>query len=74
MRTEVLDFTTYRAGLVMIADISNGNGATADVFFLVALVLFLIGAVAYFVVPAIRFAPVIVALGLACVSLAWLVL
>jgi uncharacterized membrane protein YtjA (UPF0391 family) len=58
----------------MFADIASGNASTADVFFLVAVVLFVVGAIAYFVVPTIRFAPVIVAVGLACVSLAWLVL
>jgi hypothetical protein len=59
---------------MMLADIASGNTGFADVMFLVALILFLIGAaVAWSIQPRALWATV-VAVGLAAVSLGWLVL
>ena len=59
---------------MLLADIASGNTGFADVCFLVALILFLIGAfVAWSVQPRALWATV-VAVGLAAVSLGWLVL
>lgn len=56
----------------MLADISHGNTGFADVMFLVALILFLIAsAVAY---QAKALWATVVCVGLAAVSLGWLVL
>jgi hypothetical protein len=58
----------------VLADIAQGNTGFADIMFLVAFILFLIGAaVAWAVAPRAIWATV-VALGLAAVSLGWLVL
>ena len=58
--------------MMIIADIASGNTDWADIFFLVALILFVVaGAVAYQVKTLWATA---VALGLAFVSLAWLLL
>ena len=58
----------------MIADIASGNTGFADIMFLVALILFLIGAaVAWAVEPRALWATA-VSVGLAAVSLGWLVL
>lgn len=56
----------------MLADIANGNTGFADIMFLVALILFLIGGVIAFQVKTLYAA--VIALGLAAVSLGWLVL
>ena len=60
----------------MLGDIVSGKTATADVFFLIAVIVFVIGTLAYLVdnARAIRFAPVLVAIGLAFVALGFLVL
>lgn len=58
----------------MIADIASGNTGFADVMFLVALILFLIGAaVAWAIQPRALWATA-VSIGLAAVALGWLVL
>ena len=58
----------------MIADIASGNTGFADVMFLLALILFLIGAfVAWSVQPRALWATA-VSVGLAAVALGWLVL
>jgi hypothetical protein len=58
----------------MLADIASGNTGFADVMFLVAMILFLIGAfVAWAIQPRALWATV-VSVGLAAVALAWLVL
>jgi len=60
----------------MLADISSGNTETADVFFLVALILALVAALLYGSrrADAAPWAPVMLCLAVASVSLAWLVL
>lgn len=56
----------------ILADIANGNTGFADIMFLVALILFLLaGAIAFQVKT---FYATAIALGLAAVSLGWLVL
>ena len=71
--------------LRMIADIASGNTATADVFFLIAVIVFGVAALAYVVPFGSRtvtdpprhvypFGAILTAIGLACVALAWLVL
>lgn len=56
----------------MIADIASGNTGFADIMFLVALILFLLaGAIAFQVKT---FYATAIAVGLAAVSLGWLVL
>jgi hypothetical protein len=58
----------------VIADIASGNTGFADVMFLVALILFLIGAaVAWAIQPRALWATA-VSIGLAAVALGWLVL
>lgn len=58
----------------MIADIASGNTGFADIMFLLALILFLIGAVvAWSVQPRALWATA-VSVGLAAVALGWLVL
>lgn len=57
---------------MVLADIANGNTNWADVCFLIAVVLFVLGAVVAFQVK--TFYAVVLALGLAAVSLAWLLL
>ena len=61
---------------IMIADISTGNTGTADVFFLVALILALVAALLYGSrrTDAVPWAPVLLSLAVASASLAWLVL
>lgn len=57
---------------MLLADISSGNTGFADVMFLVALILFLIaGFIAY---TAKALWATVVCVGLAAVSLGWLVL
>lgn len=57
---------------MLLADISSGNTGFADIMFLVALILFLIaGAVAY---QAQALWATVVCIGLAALSLGWLVL
>lgn len=56
----------------MIADIESGNTDFADILFLVATVLFVIGAVLAYGAKALW--AVLVSAGLAAVSLGWLVL
>lgn len=56
----------------MVGDIASGNTGFADVMFLVALIVFLLGAVMAFQAKALYAA--VVAVGLAAVSLGWLVL
>ena len=59
---------------MLIADIASGNTGFADVMFLVALILFLIGAaVAWAIQPRALWATA-VSVGLAAVALGWLVL
>lgn len=60
----------------MLADISVGHHAFADVMFLVALILSVIAALVYGSrrVDAVPFAPVLLSLAVASLSLAWLVL
>lgn len=56
----------------MLADIESGNTDLADILFLVAVVLFVVGGVVAFQVKAVW--ATLVAAGLACTALAWLVL
>lgn len=57
---------------MILADIANGNTGFADVMFLLALILFLVaGFIAY---TAKALWATVVCLGLAAISLAWLVL
>jgi hypothetical protein len=56
----------------VLADIASGNTAFADVMFLVALVVFVLGAVVAFQVK--TFYATVIAIGLAALSLGWLVL
>ena len=56
----------------MIADIESGNVDLADILFLVAVVLFVVGGVMAFKVEAVW--ATVISAGLACVALAWLVL
>jgi fucose permease len=59
----------------LIADISSGNTAFADVCFLIGLILFLIAAVLFYPRPSNPpYGHVVTALGLAAVALGWLVL
>jgi hypothetical protein len=57
---------------MILADIASGNTGFADVMFLVALIVFLLGAVVAFQVK--TFYATVIALGLAALSLGWLVL
>ncbi|MDF2732995.1 MAG: hypothetical protein K0S92_1629 [Desertimonas sp.] len=56
----------------MIADIESGNVDLADILFLIAVVLFLVAGFMAFQAKALW--ATVVAVGLACVSLGWLVL
>jgi len=56
----------------LFADIASGNTGFADVMFLVALIVFLLGAAIAFHAKALWAS--VVAVGLAAVSLGWLVL
>lgn len=64
----------------LLSEISSGNPDTADVFFLVALVLFVIAAALALAThlnppqPVGRWAHAVAYLGLASIALAWLVL
>jgi hypothetical protein len=60
----------------MLADISTGNTGTADVFFLVALILALVAALLYGSrrADAVPWGPVMLCLAVASLSLSWLVL
>lgn len=63
-----------------LADIADGNTATADVFFLIAAILFGLAAIVYLIPPTnpprpyAGWAGFLVAAGLCLVSIAWLVL
>jgi len=67
--------------MLTLADISTGNTATADVFFLIAAIAFGLGFIVY-ADAALKatprtitlWAPVLVAAGLCLVAIAWLVL
>lgn len=56
----------------MIADIESGNTDLADIFFLVALIVFLVGAFLAYKADALW--ATLIAVGLSAVSFAWLVL
>ena len=56
----------------MIADIESGNVDLADILFLVAVVLFVVGAVVAYLAKTLW--ATVVSAGLACAALAWLVL
>ena len=56
----------------MLADIASGNTGFADVMFLVALVIFVLGGALAYKAEALYVT--VLSLGLACVALAWLVL
>jgi len=58
--------------VAMVADIASGNTGFSDVMFLVALIVFLIAAAIAFQVR--TFYATAIAVGLAAVSLGWLVL
>jgi len=61
----------------MFADIESGNVDLADILFLVAVVLFIIAGFLAWRPPAVEGRPlwaVLISIGLACVSLGWLVL
>ncbi len=58
----------------MLGDIVSGKTATADVFFLVAVIVFVIAALSYVVEKARTYSGALVAIGLACMALALLVL
>jgi hypothetical protein len=60
----------------MIAAIASGNSDTAEIFFLVAMILAVLAAVAYAVrrTDVIVWAPVLLSLAVASAALAWLVL
>jgi hypothetical protein len=57
---------------MILADIASGNTAFADVMFLVALIVFVLAAVVAFQVK--TFYATVIAIGLAALSLGWLVL
>lgn len=57
---------------MILADIASGNTGFADIMFLVAFIVFLLAAVVAFQVK--TFYATVIALGLAAVSLGWLVL
>ena len=59
---------------MILADIAEGNSGTADVFFLIAVILAVISAVAAYSVQAAKAALPLLALALGTASLAWLVL
>jgi len=61
-------------GIPMLADISQGNTGFADVMFLVALIVFLIGAVVAWAIEPRALWGTAISIGLAAVSLGWLVL
>jgi hypothetical protein len=56
----------------MVADIASGNTGFADVMFLVAMILFLVAGFVAFQVK--TFYATVIAVGLAALSLGWLVL
>ena len=60
----------------MFADIASGEVDTADIFFLFAVILGVVAAIAYATrrADAVVWAPVLGWLGFACAALAWLVL
>jgi hypothetical protein len=61
----------------VIADVASGNTGLADILFLVGFILFVIAAVAEVIArpsPPSPWWRLLVAAGLACVSLGWLVL
>jgi hypothetical protein len=58
----------------MIADISSGHGALADVLLLIAAVLFALAAIETVVRTSESFAPLCVRAGLCLLAVAWLVL
>jgi hypothetical protein len=58
----------------LIADISEGNSSTADVFFLIAVILAVLSALAHYSAPAARHAGALLSAAVASAALAWLVL
>ena len=82
MRGEIVAISTQWIGLVMLAEISSGNLDTADVFFLIATIVFVLAAIAVVVpnrhrgetVVVIPWATVLGYIGLAFTALALLVL
>jgi len=58
----------------VLADIAQGNTGFADIMFLVAFIVFLIGAVVAWAIEPRALWGTAIALGLAAVSLGWLVL
>jgi hypothetical protein len=60
--------------MTMVADIASGETAWADIFFLVALILFVVGAAVTWSFQPRPLWATLVAIGLACLSLAWLLL
>lgn len=61
----------------MIADVASGNAGLADILFLVGFILFVIAAVAEVIArpsPPSPWWRLLVASGLACMALGWLVL
>jgi hypothetical protein len=57
---------------MMLADIASGEVDWADILFLVAVILFIVGAVLTFQAQALW--ATLVSVGLACVALAWMLL
>jgi hypothetical protein len=60
----------------ILADISSGNTGFADIMFLVGFILFLLAAILFYPRPENKppYGHVVLALGLAAISLGWLVL
>lgn len=58
----------------MFSTIAEGNADTADLFFLIAIVLAVIAAVGYASTDWLRLAPSLLCAAVACLALAWLVL
>lgn len=58
----------------MLGDIASGNTGAADVLFLIALILAIVGALAYLVANATRFAPSLVALSVGAIAFGFLLL
>ena len=58
----------------MIADIASGEVDTADVFFLIAVIVFVIAVIISFVPNLVRYYSPAIGAGLAFVALGWLVL
>lgn len=63
-------------GVMMLADIASGEVDWADIFFLIAVILAVIAALAYASrrTDALPWAPVLLSLAVACISFGWLLL